>query len=115
MYVSILNVRQLYLSREREHNWDEDEERDMNEYLEEEIKIWKVEHPATAKKMLGEENEAEEGDEQGNDGEDGFGMLDVGNEHLNNCSVDSDNESQNGRSMLGLKSINFDSPMANQR
>ena len=31
-----------------------------------------------AKKMLGEENEAEEGGgERGDDGEDGFGMFDV--------------------------------------
>ena len=29
MYASLQNVAQLYLSRERENNWDEDEERDM--------------------------------------------------------------------------------------
>ena len=41
----------------------------------EEAKIWMMDHPATAKKMLGEKDEAEEGegDNQGNDGEDGFG------------------------------------------
>ena len=43
MHISIQNVVLLYLSRERENNWDEGEEQDMNEYLEEEIKNWKVE------------------------------------------------------------------------
>ena len=43
--------------------------------LDKEAKIWMMDHPATAKKMLGEKDESEkgEGDNQGNDGEDGFG------------------------------------------
>ena len=58
-YVSVQNVIRLYMSRERGNDWDEDEDRDMNEYLQEEEKIWRVEHPATTKKMFGEETEAE--------------------------------------------------------
>ena len=33
----------------------------MHEYLEEEAKIWIMDHPAMAKKILGKEDEAEEG------------------------------------------------------
>ena len=59
----------------------------MNEDLEEEIKIWKVEHPATARKMyVGEEDEAEggESDNQGDDGEAGFGGSGHDNEDVSN-------------------------------
>ena len=65
--------------------------------MEEEIKIWKVEHPATAKKMVEEDNEAGrgEGDNHGDDGEDGFGLLEVDNQHVSNCSHNSDGDSRN--------------------
>ena len=83
--------------------------------MEEEIRIWKVEHPATVKKMLGEEDEAEdgEGDNQGDDGEDGFGGFDHDKEDVSNCGDDSDNNSRNGKDMLCLKSPVYESPMAN--
>ena len=58
----------------------------MNEYLEEEAKIWFMDHPVTAKKMLGKEDEAEgrESDNQGDDGEDGFGGSGHGNVDVSN-------------------------------
>ena len=58
----------------------------MNVYLEEEAKIWIIDHPVTAKKMLGEEDEAEggESDNQGDDGEAGFGGSGHDNEDVSN-------------------------------
>ena len=114
MYVSLTNVALLHSSRERGNNWDEGKKRDMNEYLEEEIRIRKVEHPATAKKMLGEEDEAEdgEGDNQGGDKENGFGVFDHDKEDVSNCGDESDNNSRNGKYMLGLKLPVYGSPMA---
>ena len=113
MYVSLQNVVQLYMSRERENNWDEDEERDMHEYLEEEAKICIMDHPVTAKKMLGEEDEAEgrESDNQGDDGEVGFGGSGHDNEDVSNCDDGSDNDSGHGQEMLGLKTPVYKSPM----
>ena len=86
----------------------------MNEYLEEEAKIWIMEHPATSKKMLGEQDEAEEGgsDNQGDNGEDGFGGSGHDNEDVSNCGDDSKNDSRYGQEMLGLKSPVYKSPMA---
>ena len=76
-------------------------------------KIWKAEHLATAKNMLGEENEAEEGqgENKDDDREDGIGGFDHDNEDVSNCGDDSDTKSRNGQDMLGLRSPVCESPM----
>ena len=86
----------------------------MHEYLEEEAKIWIMDHPAMSKKMLGEEDEAEEGgsDNQGDDGEDNLGGSGHDNEDVSNCDDDSDNNNRHGQEMLGLKTPIYKSPKA---
>ena len=115
MYVSLQNVVQLYLSRGRKNNWNEGEKRDMNEYLEEEVKIWIMDHPVAAKKMLGEEDQAEggESDDQGDDGEDRFGESGHENKDVSSCNDDRDNGSRHGQEMLGLKLPVYKSPIEN--
>ena len=85
----------------------------MNEYLGEETKIWIMNHPATAKKMLGAEDEAKkgEGDNQGDDREDGFGGSGHDNEDVSNYDDNSDSGSRQGQEMLGLKTPVYKSPM----
>ena len=93
---------QLYLSREKENNGDEGKERE------------KVEYPTTAKKMLGEEDEAEggESDNQGDDGEAGFGGSGHDNEDVSNWDNGSDNDSGHGQEMLALKTPVYKGKMA---
>ena len=57
IYVSTKNVERRFIHKFKNNSWNEDEDRDNNEYLEQELEIWKANHPATAEKMLRDEEE----------------------------------------------------------
>ena len=103
MYISKENVKQRYMERFQNNNWDESEERDNIEYLDQWKEIWKHDYPQIATRLLQEE-------EEGDDEETGGKNSSDEEESSSGSEEDQSSESDDDRTYISCLATGVESP-----